>query len=184
MARLHLIRVGAMGQIGRFATIDSTRYPRGTRVIVRSVRGLEVGEVLAAPAEDDDAVKSDGALLRGMTVEDQLLEARLSKNRQSAFDACRARLDELGLSAPLLDVEHLFDGKTLVFYFLGDQPPEADGLIADLADIYETKVSFRSFADALTNGCGPDCGTEAAGGNCGSCATGCALSSACSTRKQ
>ena len=38
-----------MGQVGRFAAVDAVRYPRRSRVIVRTRRGLEMGEVLCPP---------------------------------------------------------------------------------------------------------------------------------------
>ena len=47
----HLVRVGALGHVGRFTAVDAVRYPRDTRVVVRTGRGLEVGEILAPPAE-------------------------------------------------------------------------------------------------------------------------------------
>ncbi|HUY93019.1 MAG TPA: PSP1 C-terminal domain-containing protein [Pirellulales bacterium] len=184
MARFHLVRVGALSQVGRFAAVDAARYPRGTRVVVRSERGLELGEVLAPPVVESQTA-ADGQILRGMTVEDQLLEARLNKNRQAAYAACQHRLDELGLPVALMDVEHLFDGQTLVFYFLGEQPPELQSVTSELAELYDAQVQFRAFADTLARGCGPDCGTEAAAGQgCASCSTGCAVADACSTRNR
>ena len=62
----------------------------------------------------------------------------------------------------LVDVEHLFDGQSLFFYFLGDTTPELDALTGELAEIYEAQVQFRKFTDTLTAGCGPGCGTEEA----------------------
>jgi cell fate regulator YaaT (PSP1 superfamily) len=176
----HLVRVGALGHVGRFRSVDATRYPRGARVIVRTPRGLEVGDILAPPGEEPQRVRSDGPILRGMTAQDQLLEARLQKNRLAAYSACTQRLADRGIPATLVDVEHLFDGRGLYFYFLGDVPAEVDALTAELAALYDTEVQFRRFAETLSAGCGPDCGTEhAAGHGCGSCASGCAISSAC-----
>src|SRR5258708_10339901 len=106
--RQHLIRVGALGRVGRFTSVDAVRYPRGSRVICRTSRGLEVGEVLApaghssplAPreeafslAERDDYIpgfvtNSDGSLLRGMTPEDHLLLVRLERHKDEAYSAC------------------------------------------------------------------------------------------------
>lgn len=190
MSLHHFVRVGLFGHVGRFRSVDAVGYARGARVVVRTVRGVELGDVLGAADEggtDGDGgehgegiVEADGAILRRMTVEDQLLEARLERNRHEAFEACSRRLAELGVAAPLVDVEHLFDGRGLYFYFLGSPPAEVDRLTAELAEVYDANVQFRRFAETLTAGCGPDCGTESAtGGGCSSCSTGCAVASAC-----
>jgi hypothetical protein len=92
-------------------------------------------------------------------------------------------LAEAAVPAALLDVEHLFDGEGLFFYFLGDPPPETAEITGRLAATYEAAVEFRKFAETLTQGCGPGCGTEEAKGQggCASC-TSCAMASACGSR--
>jgi cell fate regulator YaaT (PSP1 superfamily) len=189
MSRFHLIRVGAMGLVGRFAALDAMRYPRHSRVIVRTRRGLEIGDVLAPPDDfdgtrDDERTFADGDLLRGMTVEDDLLQARLEKHRHEAYAACAALLAEHRVQTVLVDVEHLFDGQGLFFYFLGDVPAEVESFTDRLADAYEAKVQFQKFTETLIEGCGPGCGTEEAKGQggCDSC-TSCAVASACGTRR-
>ena len=119
-----------------------------------------------------------------MTTQDHLLEARLEKNREAAHAACAARIAELGLSATLVDVEHLFDGHTLMFYFLGESSSELEAVLEELAAVYEAHTQFRRFAETLAFGCGPGCGTEdATGGGCSSCATGCGAAALCGTRR-
>src|SRR5205085_3612847 len=121
--------------------------------------------------------------LRAMTVEDELLEARLTKNRERAYAACAQRIAELALPTVLIDVEHLFDGRSLVFYFLGEITPELEAITGELAELYDAQAKFREFARVVEEGCGPGCGTEnASGGGCTSCGTGCAVAGACSTR--
>ena len=74
-------------------------------------------------------------------------------------------------------MEHLFDGQSLFFYFLGEVTPEIERLSAELAELYEATVKFREFTEALTNGCGPGCGTaEAEGPGCGSSCSSCVVS--------
>jgi hypothetical protein len=168
MSRFHLIRVGALGQVGRFNAVDAVRYPRHSRVVVRTKRGLEIGDVLAPPDDgDDDRAFADGEILRGMTVQDDLLHARLEKNRHDAYQACASLLADTGHSAVLVDVEHLFDGQGPFFYFLGDVTPE-----------------LRKFTETLIEGCGPGCGTDEVKGRggCESC-TSCAVASACGTKR-
>lgn len=121
---------------------------------------------------------TDGLLLRGITPEDELLLTRLEKHRDRAYEACRSMLAEKGVSAVLMEVEHLFDGQSLYFYFLGEVPRRIESLTAELAEVYDTHVEFRKFTETLTHGCGPGCGTdEAEGGgctsSCASCVVGC-----------
>jgi hypothetical protein len=143
---------------------------------------LETGEVLAE-ADDLSGGETDGSLLRPVTVEDDLLLERLNRHRDEAFAACTRLLQERGSAAVLMDVEHLLDGASIYFYFLGEPPPEAAPLIAELADAYEAKVQFRRFADTLTEGCGPGCGTEDAENGCGAACGTCAVASACGSKK-
>lgn len=184
MGRFHLARVGAWAEVGRFAAVDAACYPRGSRVVLRTRRGIELGEVLAPPsdADDEDHGRGDGTILRGATVADDLLLARLEKNRSAAMAACEEAIRRRKLPVTLVDAEPLFDGRTLVFYFLGPQSAELDELTAELAEAYEAEVQFRKFTEAVEAGCGPACGTPDAGG-CGHCAVqGCALASACAGR--
>lgn len=182
----HIVRVGALGQVLSLVSPDCVCYPRGARVVVRTQRGLEVGEVLSPPGAWGDAAytppdgakqaDSDGEILRRMTVEDELLLQRLSKNRLAAHQACQERLESLGLPALLLDTEFLFDGQTLIFYFLGEVPAELEGVLHDLAEAYDTRAGVRAFAQTLLAGCGPDCGSKQGGSDaCGGCETRCAL---------
>lgn len=182
----HFVRFGIPGYVGCFASAEPARLSRGTRVVLRTSRGLEVGEVLS-PLEDATAQshRTDGTLLRRLTVEDDLLLARLERHRDDAFRACVRLLEERRIPAALVDVEHLFDGQSLLFYFVGHTPPELEGITQELAEAYDALVQFRKFTETLTAGCGPGCGTEDAENGCGhgGCAT-CVVASACSTKRK
>jgi len=142
---------------------------------------LEVGEVLNRL--DNSAFDADGALLRRMTIEDDLLLARLAKKKDEAFAACQTLLASRGLSAQLMDVEHLFDGRAVYFYFLGELTPEIESLTAELAQTYDSTIQFQRFAEMLTEGCGPGCGTSDAENGCstGACSS-CGVAAACGTK--
>ncbi len=172
-----------MGHVGRFTAVDAVQYPRGMRVVVRTGRGLEVGEILA-PAAADEIGNSDGSILRGMTTADDLLETRLQKNKQAALAACVDRMATLKPGTVLLDAEHTFDGRQIYFYFLGEVTPEIEAFTSELAEVYESQAQLRKFAETLTAGCGPGCGTEAAtGSGCSSCGAGCSVAKACGTSR-
>jgi hypothetical protein len=174
--------VGLLGQVGRFSPADAVEYRRGMRVVCRTARGLEAAEVLAE-AEPTAGCDHDGLILRRVTVEDDLLLERLARYRDEAFESCSRLLAKRGVPAVLMDVEHLLDGAAIYFYFLGDPPAEAEALTAELAEAYESKVQFRRFAETLTEGCGPGCGTEDAENGCGVACGACAVHAACGAGK-
>ncbi len=181
----HLVQVGLMGTVGPFISADSSSYPRDTRVICRTERGLEQGTVICTLSESelaqlgpDSDASCDRKILRRVTPDDQLILDRLEKHRDRAFTACQQLLAENGLPGVLVDVEHLFDGESVYFYFLGDVDPATESVTAQLAATYEQKVRFKKFAETLAAGCGPDCGTKE--GSCGSSGCGsCALAGKC-----
>lgn len=174
---MHLVRIGILGHVGRFRSAGGVRHPRGARVVARTARGLEVGEVLG---DSDRVGAADGEVLRRMTPQDELLAERLARRGDEAYEACVRLLAERGVAAVLTDAELLFDGRGLYFHFLGDPPAEAEALTAELAETYEAVAQIGRFAETLTEGCGPGCGTEEAKGQggCDSCTT-CAVASAC-----
>lgn len=178
MSSVHLVRFGLAGNLGKFVAVDHNAYDRGTDVVVRTERGLEVGEVVCQLEFPGDPDEESGELLRRMGREDHAIAERLSRFRDRAFNACQKLIDERSLLATLVDVEHLFDGQSIWFYFLGEVSPEVEALTDELAEVYESKVKFRKFAETLAKGCGPDCGTGSSCSNCSGCSSGgCSIAS-------
>lgn len=175
MSAVHLVKTGLMGVVGRYRSSDFTVFPRDTSVICRTARGLEAGHVLCALDGDgqNDAAVVDGQLLRRISPDDQMILDRLNKFRDRAYTACSQLLDEQSINAVLVDVEHLFDGESVYFYFMGAIDPRLETLTASLAATYERKVKFKQFAETLASGCGPNCGTrDCSTEGCATCAAG------------
>ncbi len=167
-----------MGVVGTFDAADFRVYSRDQRVICRTSRGLECGIVVCAV----DQPATDGEVLRVTGQEDELILDRLERFRDRAYNACNDLLAERQLPGTLVDVEHLFDGESVYFYFLGNVDPRVDLLTEELAMTYDRKVKFKQFATALAQGCGPECGTKESGCSSGGCGT-CALSGGCGSKK-
>ena len=181
MGASHLVKIGLMGVVGKYQSPDFTLFPRDAQVICRTNRGLEFGEVICS-LDQETELEPDGQILRQVGSEDRLILERLERHRDKAFDACQKLIQQRGLPGVLVDVEHLFDGESVFFYFLGEVDPQTEALTNDLAETYERKVRFKKFAETLANGCGPDCGTgesKCSTGGCGSCA----LSGGCGAKK-
>ena len=170
MGRPHLVKIGMFATVGRFESADFVAYSRDERVVCRTDRGLEIGEVLRPI--DDEQLESNGQLLRRVSPDDQLIVTRIERFRDRAFDACNQLLQERKINAVLMDVEHLFDGQSLYFYFLGEVPEEVHRLTGELSETYERKVRFKKFTETLASGCGPGCGegaSKCSTSGCGSC---------------
>ena len=188
MGAQHLVKTGLMGMVGRYDAPDFTRYPRDARVICRTERGLEQGTVICvledqASADEAPINHVDGQLLRRVGNEDELILTRLDRYRDNAFFACQKLIAERQLPAVLVDVEHLFDGESVFFYFLGDVDARLESLTQELGTEYERKVRFKKFAETLANGCGPDCGTGASGCASDGCSS-CALAGGCGSKSK
>lgn len=171
----YLVRVGKLGQIGRFRTLQESIFRRGARVVCRTQRGIEIGQILGPAQQKQLTVDlTDGQVLRGMTVEDEILWGHLQEQADQAQNTCQQWLSDHNVSGLLIDVEPLLDGKTLYFHFLSDVSPEIQQHLDQLAAIYERSVRQSKFAQLLEHGCGPGCGTEDAKNGCGS-KGGCAV---------
>ncbi|MBI3465989.1 MAG: hypothetical protein HY000_23490, partial [Planctomycetes bacterium] len=75
------------------------------------------------------------------------------------------------IAVELVDAEQLLDGETIIFYFLGEATPALADVNAELAGQYESRIEFRQFMERVEAGCGPGCGTDAAGPLCAGCQT-------------
>nr|MCU0977680.1 signal peptidase [Pirellulaceae bacterium] len=76
----YLVRYGVMRHLAVLASRGGAVFTRSTKVIARTNRGLEVGEILceASPGKlDDSEVSSEGQILREMTAEDANEQAHL-----------------------------------------------------------------------------------------------------------
>lgn len=177
-----LARVGTHGQVGKFRISEPVALARRDRVVCRTMRGLEVGEVLGSSA-GSSLEEADGRILRKMRPEDELLWGHLQELGQAAHRSCDAWLKHHHASAILIDVEPLLDGRTLYFHFLSEVDNTVQSCLDELVTLYEKQVQESKFAKLLEHGCGPGCGTSEAKNGCGSrggCAV-CKVASSCKT---
>ncbi|TWU48421.1 hypothetical protein [Rubripirellula reticaptiva] len=170
------LRIGSLAEI--HAATATGPLARGRRVIARTGRGIELGEVIGPCGNSRAISDSSVTIVRATTQEDELLIRRLDRHKRQAVEACRTALAESGSPACLLDVDQIFDGGTLVMHFLGPVDDIAASVTKAVAEKYESIVRSRHFAKLLSDGCGPDCGT-AEGGGCGTSCSGCAIAAAC-----
>jgi cell fate regulator YaaT (PSP1 superfamily) len=168
----YIVRYGAMRFLGVFSAAPGREYRRGMKVIARTDRGLEVGEILCdatpeATADIDDP--GAGQILREMTPEDRNEVVRLRKQAREQFDVCRKNIDRLGLKMRLVDVEHVFGGERIVVYYLAESRVDFRELVRALAGEFQTRIEMRQIgvrdeakllADYGDCGCAVCCNTH------------------------
>jgi hypothetical protein len=138
-----LVRYGLMGHVGRFPfeSAAGESLERGQAVVVRTDRGLELGEVLVSPGPSipsrrtgagwpdrgtggrgegkDELDQSQPRVVRPASPADLECAGRSLALRPERFSTCREILDEAGWALDLLDVEPLLDQSTTVLHVLG-----------------------------------------------------------------
>src|SRR5262245_44945071 len=145
MASALIVRHGAMRFLGTFEAEEGA-YRRGDRVVVRTDRGQEVGGVLceATPrAVEYLADPTRGRILRRLTDEDRAALERRKVSERRAMEACRAFAASRRLQMEVVDVEHLFGGERIIFYFLAEKRVDFRELVKDLARQFQTRIEMR-----------------------------------------
>jgi cell fate regulator YaaT (PSP1 superfamily) len=135
-----------MRRLGVFVAAPSYAFRRADRVIVRTDRGLEVGDALA-PATPEAAAQlpdpSRGDLLRAVTREDANKLAVLADVQKREFAAAEQLIRQHRLAMQLVDVEHLFGGERIVFYFLSELRVDFRELVKSMAREFHTRIELR-----------------------------------------
>jgi cell fate regulator YaaT (PSP1 superfamily) len=136
----------------RLLTIATTRgnedYPRSARVIVRTSRGLETGEVLCEATEQALAQSQmqgagQGQILREMTADDVNELSHIQSRERDEFEICRQHVSGLSLLMELVDLEHLFGGERIVVYYLAEERVDFRELVKRLAAEFQTRIEMR-----------------------------------------
>lgn len=140
-----IVRHGAMRFLGEFDPEGGT-YARGDEVIVRTERGQEVGAVLALA--DPRALEmlqepTKGRILRKMTDRDRQERNNLKDLERRELETCARFVENRKLQMELVDVEHLFGGERIIFYFLAEKRVDFRELVKDLAREYQTRIEMR-----------------------------------------
>jgi cell fate regulator YaaT (PSP1 superfamily) len=182
----YLVRYGlTVAQIGRFASEEA--HGRGDLVVIRSHRGIELGEVLV-PAPDNVApvgVPGDGVarVLRVARTVDRERARHAETDRSDWFSACRQVVQSGSWDLELLDIEPLLEDRRAVLHYLAARPlDDPASLVAALRRALDLDVLLEPVDSEL--GLGADESTsspvDASAGACRCGSVGCGSSSACS----
>jgi cell fate regulator YaaT (PSP1 superfamily) len=141
-----VVRYGQMRLLGEFEAAEGQAHPRGERVIVRSDRGTEIGEVLSPATPRTSALLENpfrGQILRVATADDLVAESLLAERSKRGLEACREFAGRRRLQMDLVDVEVIFGGERMVFYYVSEKRVDFRELVKDLARAMQTRIEMR-----------------------------------------
>lgn len=165
---------------------EQVRFERGTMVVCRTNRGIELGEVLAEAtlaADTKTEVEFDGTILRRASAEELYLQGELKKLAEQFLVESSQAIQQVDSQAILLEVEPMLDCQTVYFHFLGMPPDALHEMMDELAVRFQRTVQNSRLAELLDKGCGPGCGTKDHGCSSSGC-KGCAVAQACGSKKR
>lgn len=141
-----IVRHSTMRFLGEFEAVEELACRRGAQVIVRSERGQEAGEILCE--SNPLALKlisepTHGQIMRHLNEQDRMTLERIRESECREFDTCRRFIEQRKLQMELVDVEHLFGGERIVFYFLSEKRVDFRELVKDLAREFQTRIEMR-----------------------------------------
>lgn len=142
----YVVRTGVMRALGVYNAPRDETYLRTTEVVVRTDRGLEIGEVLCEATEAAVAHLTDpgqGQIVRAMTPADANERWRLLDQARQEFQTCQRLIAQEKLEMRLVDVEHLFGGERVVVYYLAENRVDFRELVRLLAAEFQTRVEMR-----------------------------------------
>lgn len=143
----YIVRYGATRNVAEFHYKGELEIKRSTAVLVRSDRGVEWGEVLCPATERTREYlgKSEqaGRILRPADGDAWKKLDELHLSEREVFEGGKEQIREFNLNMQLVDVEKVFGGERIIFYYLAEQRVDFRELVKSLARKFQTRIEMR-----------------------------------------
>ncbi len=138
------IRFKKVGRIYYFNPLGNN-IKQGDKVIVETVRGVELGtcEIANREQEVDAKFGELKPVIRIATEKDIKQNEKNKEDQKHALETCSKKVVEHELEMCLVDVEYTFDRSKLIFYFTSSGRVDFRNLVKDLAAIFRTRIELR-----------------------------------------
>jgi cell fate regulator YaaT (PSP1 superfamily) len=146
MTKSYVVRYGQMHFLGEFTDRIDRDLARGQRIVVRSDRGTELGEVLCLATERTALFLENpvrGEILRTASPDDLAMEAQLAELQKAGFATCREAIVRRRLQMELIDAEVILGRERMVFYYLAEKRVDFRELVKELARALQTRIEMR-----------------------------------------
>ncbi|HLY12223.1 MAG TPA: regulatory iron-sulfur-containing complex subunit RicT [Planctomycetota bacterium] len=145
MAYFTSVRYGKMRMVARFKTDREDLHVRD-RCVVRTDRGKELGEVLTPLQPIPDAIPAESLwdVIRRANTEDLVNVERLDKESvPRAIRTCKELVQKLNLEMKVTDVDYVYGGERLIFYFTSQSRVDFRELVRQLAHEFRTRIELK-----------------------------------------
>lgn len=117
----------------------------GDKVVVETVRGLEVGTISYEPVEIEKykSVLELKPVIRKATDVDLRLHEINAKDAVFALDICKNEVEKLGLDMRLICCEYTLDKSKIIFTYVADDRVDFRELLKVLASRLHTRIELR-----------------------------------------
>ena len=122
------------------------QYERGMEVVIRSDRGVEVGQVLCESTEDALSHLDQppaGTIVRAVDQEDAASLDSIESARLKEIESCQRHVAKLGMKMKLVEVERLLGGQRMVVYYVSEERVDFRELVKLLAAEFQTRIEMR-----------------------------------------
>ena len=138
------VRFNRAGKVYYFSP-KGEQFNTDDKVIVETVRGLEMGNVVFGNKVIDNLSpdKPIKPVVRKATKDDVSKSEHFRSKEDAAFKTAAAKIAEHNLEMKLVDVEYTFDGSKILFYFTADGRVDFRELVRTLAGMFRTRIEFR-----------------------------------------
>jgi cell fate regulator YaaT (PSP1 superfamily) len=158
-----LVRYGKTGILGWFTHNEKHMPKAASKVMIKTERGLEIGEVVGKfcykggvfkKSEEsvvdyyevgraDCPVTAGGKFVRYTTTQDLSDEHHVNIGAKEELKKCKQVIKELNLPMKLVDIEHVFGGERIIFYFTADSRIDFRDLVKRIAKEFQTRIEMR-----------------------------------------
>ena len=143
----YIVRYGSTRNVAEFHYKGERQLKRSDAVLIRSDRGVEWGEVLC-PATDrtrEYLGTSDqkGRILRQADGDAWKKLDELHASEREVFEGGKEEIRNHKLNMQLVDVEKVFGGERIIFYYLAEQRVDFRELVKTLARRFQTRIEMR-----------------------------------------
>ncbi|MEK7469324.1 MAG: regulatory iron-sulfur-containing complex subunit RicT [Planctomycetota bacterium] len=151
-------RYGEMRYVADFIC-DVPNVKRGTKAVLATDRGTELGEILVInkekPAEHRHRAEGErrseydkpgisGTVVRMATPDDISTAQKLHLNEEvQEYDFCASKIAALKLDMQLVCSEHILGGEKVIFYFLSENRVDFRDLVKDLSGQFKARIELR-----------------------------------------